>query len=123
MQLGERFAHALAAKDADALRGLLEPALDFRAMTPGRFWEANGSVAVIDDILLGQWFEPSDDIKEVISVETGAVGRRHRVGYCFRVENPDGRYLVEQQAYYEHDGARITWLRVICAGFQAIDGN
>jgi hypothetical protein len=104
MQLGERFAHALAAKDADALRGLLEPALDFRAMTPGRFWEANGSVAVIDDILLGQWFEPSDDIKEVISVETGTVGRRHRVGYCFRVENPDGPHLVEQ--HEKSTGAR-----------------
>ena len=37
------------------------------------------------------------------------------------MENPDGPHLVEQQAYYEHDGVRITWLRVMCAGFQAID--
>ena len=123
MQLGERFAHALAAKDADALRGLLHAALDFRAMTPGRFWEASDSGTVIDDILLGQWFEPSDDIKDLVAMETGTVGRRHRVGYRFRVENPDGTHLVEQQAYYEDEGGRITWLRVICAGFQRMDGT
>lgn len=123
MQLGEQFAQALAAKDADSLRGLLQSELDFRAMTPGRFWEASDSGTVIDSILLGQWFEPSDYIKELFSVETGTVGRRHRVGYRLRIENADGPHVVEQQAYYEDDGSRITWLWVMCAGFQPVAGN
>jgi hypothetical protein len=25
--------------------------------------------------------------------------------------------MVEQQAYYETDGDRITWIRIVCAGF------
>jgi hypothetical protein len=86
-------------------------------MTPRDFGEANDADTVVDDILLGKWFEPSDEIREVISVETAAIGRRQRVGYRFRVENPDGEYLVEQQAYYEPDGDQIGWLRVMCVGF------
>ena len=39
--LGEEFARAIAAKDADALRRVLHPELEFRAMTPRRFWEAD----------------------------------------------------------------------------------
>ena len=38
--LGERFARTLAAQDADALKELLAPDVSFRALTPGRFWEA-----------------------------------------------------------------------------------
>ena len=110
MDIGERFATALAAKDADGLRELLQPELDFRAMTPGQFWEADDSATVIDDVLLGQWFEPSDEIKELLSVETASVGQRNRVGDQLRVENLDGEHLVKQQAYYEHDGHRIGWL-------------
>jgi hypothetical protein len=38
--LGERFARALAAKDFAQVTDLLHPEVDFRGMTPGRFWEA-----------------------------------------------------------------------------------
>ena len=115
--LGEEYARAVAAKDADALRRVLRPDLDFRAMTPSRFWEASDAATVIDDIVFGKWFEPSDEIRELISVETSEVGSRNRVGYRFRVENPDGVHLVEQQAFYETDGAQISWLRIMCAGY------
>lgn len=29
-------------------------------------------------------------------------------------------YLVEQQAYYRTDGPRITWMRVLCSGYQPL---
>ena len=41
------------------------------------------------------------------------------VGERFR----QGRdYLVEQQAYYNAEGPRITWMRVLCSGYQSFPG-
>jgi hypothetical protein len=39
--LGPRFVAALAAKDTDGLVALFASEVDFRGMTPGRFWEAD----------------------------------------------------------------------------------
>src|ERR1700730_9674384 len=109
-QLGREFAEALGRKDAVRLRALLRTDVDFRAMTPGRFWESDSADTVVDDILLGKWFEPSDEITEIVDIETATVGLRQRVGYRFSVTNPDGRYVVDQQAYLQPDGGRIGWL-------------
>ena len=117
---GERFVAALAAKDGDALRAVLDPALDFRALTPGKFWECDGADDLVDRVVLGHWFEPTDRITEVLRVDTDDVGARHRVGYRLGVTNDDGDHMVEQQAYYESDGDRITWLRIMCAGYQPV---
>lgn len=117
---GERFVAALAAKDGDALRAVLDPVLDFRALTPGKFWECDGADDLVDRVVLGHWFEPTDRITEVLRVDTDDVGARHRVGYRLAVTNDDGDHVVEQQAYYESDGDRITWLRILCAGYQPV---
>ena len=119
--LGRNFAEALGRKDAARLKALLRPDLDFGAMTPGRFWESDSAEAVVDDIMLGQWFEPSDEITELIAIETATVGARQRVGYRFGVTNSEGAFVVDQQAYFEADGDRIGWLRIMCAGYQATD--
>jgi hypothetical protein len=120
--VGEEFAHSLAAKDRDALIGLLADDIDFRGMTPGRVWEAASPTALIDDVVLGHWFAPTDRIESFDSVETGDVADRQRVGYRFRVRNPDGLHLVEQQAYLSVTDGRIGWLRIMCSGFRRIDG-
>lgn len=39
------------------------------------------------------------------------------VGYRFLVNRPDGDFIIEQQAYFETDGATISWLRIMCTGF------
>jgi hypothetical protein len=36
-----------------------------------------------------------------------------------RVRRSGSDYLVEQQAYYSTDGEHITWMRVLCSGYQA----
>jgi ketosteroid isomerase-like protein len=116
---GERFARAIAAKDVPALLDVLEPDVDFRAMTPGRFWEAATAKEVVDDVVLGRWFEPSDRIDALESVESDTVADRERVVYRFHVSNPDGAFLVEQCAYYDvTDDDRIGWLRVMCVGYR-----
>jgi hypothetical protein len=58
--LGRDFAEALAHKDAARLKALLRPDVEFRAMTP---------------ILLGQWFEPCDEITHVSGIEMATSAR------------------------------------------------
>jgi len=120
-QLGERFVRALAEKDAAVLKQVLRPDLDFRAMTPGSFWEATEVDTIVDETMLGQWFSPQDRITEVLELEHGCVGARARVRYRFKVVSPDGSYLVEQLAYYETVDDRISWLRIICSGYLPAD--
>jgi hypothetical protein len=119
--VGERFARAIAAKDAAALRALLAPDVDFRALTPGRAWESTSASEVIDDVIFGKWFEPSDRIEAIESIEHDTVVDRERVGYRFRVKNDEGAFLVEQQAYIGIDDGAICWLRVMCAGYQRVE--
>ncbi|HEY0447564.1 hypothetical protein [Actinophytocola sp.] len=52
--LGTTFATALAAKDAAAVRAVTAPDLDFRAMTPRRFWEAHSHEDLLD-VLFANW--------------------------------------------------------------------
>jgi hypothetical protein len=113
--VGERFAAALLAKDWDGVRAILDPAIDFRALTPGQPWEAKSPDDLVKDVF-SQWLEPSDDIYEILDVSTGQVVDRHRVVYRFRVRNPDGDYVCEQTAYYDTDADKITKLRILCTG-------
>ena len=116
-QVGERFAQALAAKDATALKALLAPGVDFRAMTPTRFWEATDPDEIVDEDLLGMWFSPEREIVSLLAVDHDASGPVERVGYRLHVRRPDGDFVVEQQAYYQSEGERISWLRIMCSGF------
>ena len=116
---GEAFAAALAAKDFERLLGLLDPEIDFRGLTPGRFWEAGDAESVVSGVLR-QWFEDSDEIESLERVETDVVADRERVGYRFVVTNPDGRFVVEQQAYLTERDGRIVWMRALCSGFRPI---
>jgi hypothetical protein len=115
--IGERFAGALADRDAAALKALLRTDVDFKAMTPGKFWEAHDVDVIVDETMLGTWFEPERRITETLAVDTDTLGPMDRVGYRFRVRRPDGEFTIEQQAYYVTDGDQISWLRIMCSGF------
>lgn len=114
--LGERFAKALAAKDASGVCAVTAPDLDFRAMTPGRFWEARSHDDLVD-VLFGSWLEPSDEVVALLSTSTGAVSTRQHVAYRLHLRNADGDALMEQQMYYDVADGRISWARVMCSGF------
>ena len=117
--LGERFARALAGRDSAALCSLLAYPVDFQALTPGRHWQAATGEQVVGEIIFGQWFGGAE-IRELCSVTTGQVAGREHVAYRLRVQRSGSEYLVEQQAYYDTDGTRITWMRVLCSGYQAV---
>ena len=90
-------------------------------MTPNRFWEASSAREVIDDVLFGAWFEPTDRIDTLDDLQTGTVADRDRVAYRLRVSNEHGIFLVEQQAYFDTEDDRITWLRIMCSGFRPVE--
>lgn len=119
--VGERFARAIAAKDAPALLGMLAAHVDFRGMTPNRFWEADSAVELVHDVIFGHWFKPTDRIEAIEVIEHNVVVDRERVGYRFRVTNGDGTFIVEQQAYLSVQGDEVDWLRIMCAGYQPVE--
>ena len=117
---GERFARALAHQDRDALCAVLADTVDFQALTPGRHWQAGTGRQAVEEIILARWFGPDDDITELCSVTPGRVLDREHVAYRVRVRRAGRDYLVEQQAYYRTEGPRITWMRVLCSGYQPV---
>ncbi len=117
--LGEEFAHALAQKDADRMRELLHPDIDFRGLTPSRNWDASDRDAVTA-LFLENWFGESNQIEEMVHLESDSVADRQRVGYRFRVTCPDGPFIVEQQAYLAERDGRIGWMRVVCSGYRPL---
>ena len=115
--LGTRLAHAIAAKDEAALRGLLADDVDFKGLTPGRVWEGTGPDDVVEAVF-GSWFGPSDTIERVVDVaERDPVADTAHVSYRFDLSNAKGTYVAEQQAYYR-GGDSIEHLRVMCSGFR-----
>jgi hypothetical protein len=117
--LGTEFARALAVKDAGRIRELVHPEIDFRGLTPNRFWEATNPDEVLS-ILFQNWFEETDEIRTIEQLETDVVVDRERIGYRFAVRNPDGEFLVEQQTYVRERDGRIDWMRVVCSGMRPV---
>jgi hypothetical protein len=117
---GEHFARALAAKDGAALCALLTDPVDFQALTPGRHWQATTGRQVAEGIIFEHWFGAGADILELCSVSTGRVSQREHVAYRMRVRRSGADHLVEQQVYYRTEGGRISWMRVLCSGYQAV---
>ncbi len=120
--LGTRFAEAIAGRDTAGLVALLAADVDFKALTPRKFWEGSTPTEVLDTVF-GNWFEEEDRIDALVDVARGEpVEDTEHVGYRFAITNPDGAHTVEQQAYYRTDGDRISYLRIVCSGYRPVDG-
>ncbi len=118
--LGAAFVDAVVAGDADRARRLFATAVDFRAVTPGRAWQADTAADVVDGIVLGTWFGPDRSPRRLLRVETDRVGDRAKVSYRMRVHGADGDSVVEQTAYFSVADGRICWMRLACSGFRAL---
>jgi hypothetical protein len=97
----------------------VDPDIDFRGLTPSRSWEASDADALVE-LLFDSWIPAKDEVQGVEHVESDSFADRERVGYRFRMRNPDGEFLVEQQAYIEERNGRIAWMRVVCSGFRPV---
>lgn len=116
--LGRRFVEALATKNPEAIRAVLHPEIDFRALTPNRFWEAHDPNAVLE-IVLDVWFPPHDELNELVLLDTDAFADCEQVRFRFRGHNRDGPMIVEQQAYLTERHGLIDWMRIVCSGQRA----
>jgi hypothetical protein len=117
---GETFARAIAAKDQAALRAVLSDTIDFQALTPGRVFHAETGTEVAVEVILGTWFARAQ-MDELCAVTAGQVAGREHVAYRVRVRAGGDEYLVEQQVYYDTaDDGRISWMRVLCSGYQPL---
>ena len=114
--LGAEFVEAVAAKDSGRLEALLHPEIDFRGLTPNRFWEAHTAAEVLE-VVLASWYEPTDHLEEIVTCESHAFADRERLRYALRGHNDDGAFIVEQQAYIKERDGQIGWMRVVCSGF------
>ena len=103
--VGERFARALAAKDHDGLVGLLADPVDFEALTPRRHWQTTrrGSSWTTSSSVCGS--ARATPSRSCASVTCGQVADRERVTYRLAVRRAGHRYVVEQHAYFNFDGA------------------
>jgi hypothetical protein len=113
--LGPRFVEALATRDPEALRAVLHSEVDFRGLTPNRFWEAHDRDAVVE-IVFGVWFGLDAELEELVLVHSDAFADREQVRFRFRGRNRDGPMVVEQQAYLTGRDGLIGWMRVVCSG-------
>jgi hypothetical protein len=114
-RLGRAFAEALGLRDFPRAGRLLHPAVDFRALTPRRIWEAASAADAVE--VLRTWFAATD-IEEVTSIETDAFADRQRVGYRFRGRAANGPFVLEQQVYFSEHDDHIDWMRIMCSGFR-----
>jgi hypothetical protein len=106
---------AILARDFARVRGLLHPAIDFRAMTPKRVWEADDPTGVEE--VLRAWFEhPERDVERVDPTEPASVEDTLRVGWRVYGSGADGPFVYEQQAYVREDDEQVVWLRIMCSG-------
>lgn len=122
VEAGDRWARSIVDGDRAGLLAVLDDAVDFRALTPGREWQAVGPGDVAA-IVLGTWFAAPRRIDGIERLEHATVGGRHRAGYLLRATAPDGDAVVEQQAYFDVVDDRITWLRILCSGFRPSAGR
>jgi hypothetical protein len=113
---GPAFAQALAVRDFEKLQSLLDPEIEFRALTPRRTWEADGDGPTVD--LFRRWFDEATAIDHVDRVETHTVGDRRHLVYRFSGHDDGGSFVVEQQIYFTEREGRIDWMRMMCSGFR-----
>ncbi len=119
--VGEAFVRALASRDRPRLVELLREDVDFQALTPGRHWVATNSIDAVDDIMLGRWLGPQDVVLDVLRLTSDAVIGRQSVSYRLAVRRDGRDHVLEQHAYYVADAGRISWIRVLCSGYQAVE--
>ncbi len=117
--LGARLAAAIGDRDRSALRSLFATPVQFRAVTPRRFWDAE-TPSDVADIVLGTWFDEDKQNTVLTLLEEDTVGDASKVTYRVSVTTGSGPAVIEQVAYYTVQDGRITHLRLVCSGFRPV---
>jgi hypothetical protein len=112
--IGARLIEAAAARDFTTVSALLDPSVEFRALTPHKFLEAHGRQET--RAILERWYGPTD-VLEVDALDAGEVVDRGSVCYRIRWATEEhGTCVFEQHAYYDTADGRITRFDLVCSG-------
>jgi hypothetical protein len=117
--VGHRFLRAIAERDWESLERLFAPDAIFRAVVPSQtpFREHQGGAAAAGQVSV--WFKDAD-VHEVLESDVEVIAYRLRVRYRVRNHEPEGWFLVEQQAYLTTGPKGIEACNLICSGFRPI---
>ena len=113
--LAEAFVDALARRDFDAVEVLLDPAVRFRALTPGE--TVTTTTAREAAACFRRWFGDKTDM-EILDRQVETVVDRLRVGYRARVKVKGVSHLIAQSLCGDIEGGRFAVLDLLCAGFR-----
>lgn len=105
---------AISERSADKIGTWLDPDVRMRALVPSGFQEHRGASAVA--ARFNFWFAEAESV-EVLYSKVDRVAGRLRVRYRFREHYSDGESeIIEQEAYCELKGGRITTIDLLCSG-------
>ena len=114
LAIGRGFVSALERQDWGELAALLDPAVQFRALTPRGFRNADDRATAANYVQ--KWFGDADQL----ILQSSQVSLMHdRVHIAYRIrEHEDQWYLVEQQVYCTIRDGQIEKLDLLCSGFR-----
>ena len=119
LQLGRRLIDGIVAHDWAAIADCFEPDARLRAVVPQEnpFRDRVGAQEAADQIR--RWFGDAD-VTELVSSSVEPMGDRVHVAYRIHEHEPDGWYLVEQQAFITPGEGGIAFLNLVCSGFRPV---
>jgi hypothetical protein len=119
LSLGRRFLHAITERDWESLERCFAPDAVFRAVVPSQkpFREHRGGAAAASQV--SAWFKDAA-VHEVLESDVEVIADRIRVRYRVRNHEPEGWFLVEQQAFLTPGPRGIEACNLICSGFRPI---
>jgi hypothetical protein len=119
LQLGRRLIDGIVAHDWAEIESCFEPDARLRAVVPkeNAFRDRVGGQEAADQIR--RWFGEAD-VTELVSSSVEPMGDRVHISYRIHEHEPDGWYLVEQQAYITLGDQGIAYLNLVCSGFRPV---
>ena len=113
------FVDAIVRHDWDRIAACFAPESHFRAVVPNEspFRDRLGGSEAAAQIQ--RWFGDAD-ITELVSSVIEAMGDRVHVAYRIHEHEPDGWYLVEQQAFITPSASGFAFMNLVCSGFRPV---
>lgn len=115
LALGQRFLAALARRDFESLETCFQPDVRFKALVPSGVREGTGPEHTVAWFYL--WFGDTEQFDmQRMDIER----MRDRLHICYRIRLIKDGLLqsIEQQAYCEVTGGRISVMNLLCSGFR-----
>jgi hypothetical protein len=119
LDLGRRLIDGIVAHDWQAITDCFEPDARLRAVVPKEspFRDRVGAEEAAEQ--LRRWFGDAD-VTELMSSTIEPMEDRVRVAYRIHEHEPDGWYVVEQQAYLTAGAHGIAFMNLVCSGFRPV---